>query len=186
MIDFADVKSVMSNAGSALMGIGSARGEDRSVAAAEMAVSSPAARGLDRRCPRRTAVDRRWLRPRAVRDQRGGRAGVPGGARGGQHHLRCGDRRRPRRRGPGHGDRRGLRRRHAEAAREAESGASRTPAQQPPRSRPGPRPRPWPRRGRPPGSEHGPVGAGRPGSRQPRPSRGRCSSTTTTSTSRTS
>jgi cell division protein FtsZ len=35
------VKSVMANAGSALMGIGSARGEDRSVAAAEMAVSSP-------------------------------------------------------------------------------------------------------------------------------------------------
>ena len=31
----------MSNAGSALMGIGSARGEDRAVAAAEMAVSSP-------------------------------------------------------------------------------------------------------------------------------------------------
>src|SRR4029079_8493894 len=40
-LDFADVKSVMANAGSALMGIGSARGEDRSVAAAEMAVSSP-------------------------------------------------------------------------------------------------------------------------------------------------
>ncbi|CAA9332035.1 MAG: Cell division protein FtsZ [uncultured Nocardioidaceae bacterium] len=40
-LDFADVKSVMSNAGSALMGIGSARGDDRSVAAAEMAVSSP-------------------------------------------------------------------------------------------------------------------------------------------------
>jgi len=40
-LDFADVKSVMSNAGSALMGIGSARGEDRSCAAAEMAVSSP-------------------------------------------------------------------------------------------------------------------------------------------------
>jgi cell division protein FtsZ len=40
-LDFADVKSVMSNAGSALMGIGSARGEDRSVAAAEMAISSP-------------------------------------------------------------------------------------------------------------------------------------------------
>ncbi len=40
-LDFADVKSVMSNAGSALMGIGSARGEDRSVAAAELAVSSP-------------------------------------------------------------------------------------------------------------------------------------------------
>ena len=40
-LDFADVKSVMSNAGSALMGIGSARGEDRSIAAAEMAISSP-------------------------------------------------------------------------------------------------------------------------------------------------
>ncbi|MBC7275219.1 cell division protein FtsZ [Nocardioides sp.] len=40
-LDFADVKSVMSNAGSALMGIGSARGDNRSVEAAEMAVSSP-------------------------------------------------------------------------------------------------------------------------------------------------
>ncbi|MDR8409593.1 cell division protein FtsZ [Nonomuraea sp. 3-1Str] len=40
-LDFADVKSVMSGAGSALMGIGHARGDDRSVAAAEMAVSSP-------------------------------------------------------------------------------------------------------------------------------------------------
>ena len=40
-LDFADVKSVMSNAGSALMGIGSARGEERARAAAEMAVSSP-------------------------------------------------------------------------------------------------------------------------------------------------
>src|SRR3569833_1437967 len=40
-LDFADVKSDMSGAGSALMGIGSARGDDRSVAAAEMAISSP-------------------------------------------------------------------------------------------------------------------------------------------------
>lgn len=40
-VDFADVKAVMSNAGSALMGIGSARGEDRALAAAEMAISSP-------------------------------------------------------------------------------------------------------------------------------------------------
>ena len=40
-LDFADVKSVMAGAGSALMGIGSARGEDRAVAAAEMAISSP-------------------------------------------------------------------------------------------------------------------------------------------------
>ena len=40
-LDFADVKSVMSGAGSALMGIGSARGEDRAVEAAERAISSP-------------------------------------------------------------------------------------------------------------------------------------------------
>ncbi len=40
-LDFADVKAIMQNAGSALMGIGSARGEDRARAAAEMAVSSP-------------------------------------------------------------------------------------------------------------------------------------------------
>jgi cell division protein FtsZ len=40
-LDFADVKTVMNGAGSALMGIGSARGDDRSVVAAEMAISSP-------------------------------------------------------------------------------------------------------------------------------------------------
>ncbi|MFO7191351.1 MULTISPECIES: cell division protein FtsZ [Thermocrispum] len=40
-LDFADVKSVMSNAGSALMGIGSARGEGRAVQAAEKAINSP-------------------------------------------------------------------------------------------------------------------------------------------------
>jgi cell division protein FtsZ len=40
-LDFADVKSVMSGAGSALMGIGSARGDQRAVAAAELAISSP-------------------------------------------------------------------------------------------------------------------------------------------------
>ena len=40
-LDFADVKSVMHSAGSALMGIGSARGEDRAVEAAEKAISSP-------------------------------------------------------------------------------------------------------------------------------------------------
>lgn len=40
-LDFADVKSIMSGAGSALMGIGSARGEARSIRAAELAISSP-------------------------------------------------------------------------------------------------------------------------------------------------
>ena len=40
-LDFADVKSVMTGAGAALMGIGSARGENRAVRAAELAISSP-------------------------------------------------------------------------------------------------------------------------------------------------
>jgi cell division protein FtsZ len=40
-LDFADVKSVMAGAGSALMGIGSARGDDRAAAAAESAIASP-------------------------------------------------------------------------------------------------------------------------------------------------
>jgi cell division protein FtsZ len=40
-LDFADVKSVMSGAGSALMGIGSARGDNRAISAAELAIASP-------------------------------------------------------------------------------------------------------------------------------------------------
>ena len=40
-LDFADVKAVMSKAGSALMGIGSASGENRAVAAAQQAIESP-------------------------------------------------------------------------------------------------------------------------------------------------
>ena len=40
-LDFADVKSVMSGAGSALMGIGSSRGEGRAVQAASSAINSP-------------------------------------------------------------------------------------------------------------------------------------------------
>jgi cell division protein FtsZ len=40
-LDFADVRATMREAGTALMGIGQARGEDRSVAAAKQAISSP-------------------------------------------------------------------------------------------------------------------------------------------------
>ncbi len=40
-LDFADVKSVMENAGGAFMGIGKARGENRAVVAAEAAIASP-------------------------------------------------------------------------------------------------------------------------------------------------
>jgi cell division protein FtsZ len=40
-LDFADVKTVMSNAGSALMGIGRASGDDRAIKAAQQAIESP-------------------------------------------------------------------------------------------------------------------------------------------------
>ncbi|HSX28056.1 MAG TPA: cell division protein FtsZ [Candidatus Saccharimonadales bacterium] len=40
-LDFADVKAIMSNAGSALMGIGRASGENRAVQAAQQAIESP-------------------------------------------------------------------------------------------------------------------------------------------------
>ncbi|QQS19278.1 cell division protein FtsZ [Candidatus Saccharibacteria bacterium] len=40
-LDFADVKAVMSNAGSALMGIGRASGENRAIQAAQQAIESP-------------------------------------------------------------------------------------------------------------------------------------------------
>ncbi len=40
-LDFADVKTVMSNKGTALMGIGIAKGSDRAVEAAQKAINSP-------------------------------------------------------------------------------------------------------------------------------------------------
>ncbi|PGY08062.1 cell division protein FtsZ [Bacillus sp. AFS031507] len=40
-LDFADVKTIMSNQGTALMGIGVAKGDDRAVEAAKKAISSP-------------------------------------------------------------------------------------------------------------------------------------------------
>ncbi|MFH0735660.1 MAG: cell division protein FtsZ [bacterium] len=46
-VDFADVKSVMANGGAALMGIGTADGEQRAVQAAENSISSPLLEGLD-------------------------------------------------------------------------------------------------------------------------------------------
>lgn len=40
-VDFADVRSVMDDAGTALMGVGTASGEDRAIRAAQMAIESP-------------------------------------------------------------------------------------------------------------------------------------------------
>jgi len=46
-LDFADVRTVMSGMGDALMGIGRASGENRAVEAAQMAISSPLLDGID-------------------------------------------------------------------------------------------------------------------------------------------
>ena len=124
-LDFADVKSVMANAGSALMGIGSARGEDRAVAAAEMAVSSPlleasidGAHGVLLSIAGGSDLGLFEINEAAA-------LVAAGRARRGQHHLRRHHRRRPRRRGPGDRHRRRLRRRHAEAARRGHRAAPR-------------------------------------------------------------
>ena len=126
-LDFADVKSVMANAGSALMGIGSARGEDRAVAAAEMAVSSPlleasidGAHGVLLSIAGGSDLGLFEINEAAA-------LVVAGRARRGQHHLRCGHRRRARRRGPGHRDRGRLRRRACPSGATTAPGLRREP-----------------------------------------------------------
>ena len=114
-LDFADVKSVMSGAGSALMGIGSSRGEGPRRAGGGQGDQLAAAGGVDGRRPGCAAVHRGRLRPGAVRDQRGGVAGAGGRAPRGQHHLRHGDRRLARRRGARHRHRRRVRGGRADA-----------------------------------------------------------------------
>ena len=88
--DFADVKMILTNAGSALMGIGYASGDGRAVTAARAAISSPlleasieGARGILLNIAGPS-------RPRAVRGQRGGRDHRPGRAPRREHHLRRG------------------------------------------------------------------------------------------------
>jgi cell division protein FtsZ len=89
-LDFADVKSVMQDAGTALMGIGSARGADRAVKAAELAVASPCI-GVQYRggtgCP---ALDSGRVQPRSLRNQRRREARGRGRAPRCPHHFRSG------------------------------------------------------------------------------------------------
>jgi len=69
--DFADVKMIMTNAGSALMGIGYASGDGRSVTAARRRDLEPAAGSEHRGRPRGSCSTSRVPRPRPVRGQRG-------------------------------------------------------------------------------------------------------------------
>ena len=108
-VDFADVKGIMSRRGHCSDGY--RRGPRRRPGAEGRRDRDQlaAAGGVDGGRPGRADVDRRWQRPRTVRDQRGGLAGAGGRACGGQHHLRHCHRRLAGRRGPGHGHRRRLR-----------------------------------------------------------------------------
>jgi len=56
-VDFADVKTVMSNGGTALMGIGIAAGENRAIRAAENAISSPLLEGMSIRGAKRILLN---------------------------------------------------------------------------------------------------------------------------------
>ena len=122
-LDFADVRTIMKDAGSALMGIGVAGGENRAVEAAKAAISSPlleasveGAMGI-----LLNITGGSDLGP--VRGQRGRRDHLERGRRRLQHHLRRGGRPGARRRGARDGHRHRLRRSarsRAAAGRDAE------------------------------------------------------------------
>ena len=143
-LDFADVRTIMRDAGSALMGIGSASGDTRAADAANAAVSSPL---LETTLDGATGVLLNITggsEPRAVRGQRGRRGRHRPRRRERERDLRCRDRRVDGRRGARDGDRDGLRRPAAPAARRGarwvlprrlRSGGSRGPRPPTPRSR---------------------------------------------------
>ena len=92
-LDFADVRTIMRDAGSALMGIGRASGENRAAEAARTAVSSPLLEASIEGATGILAQHHRRARHRPLRGQRGrrGRHGGCGSER--QRHLRRRDRR---------------------------------------------------------------------------------------------
>ena len=109
-LDFADVRTIMRDAGSALMGIGVGQGENRASEAARTAVSSPL---LESSIEGATGILLNITgprRPRPLRGQRGRRGRHQRRRPERQRDLRRRDRRRPARRGPRHRDRDRLRR----------------------------------------------------------------------------
>ena len=108
-LDFADVRTIMADAGSALMGIGTASGESRCGGRGQGRDLLAAARGERRRRDGDPAEHHRRQGPRPVRGQRRGRDHPERGRPERQHHLRRRDRRVDVRRGPRDGDRHRLR-----------------------------------------------------------------------------
>jgi cell division protein FtsZ len=108
-LDFADVRTIMRDAGSALMGVGSASGEARALDAAKSAITSPL---IEESIKGATGMLLNVTGPEDLglfEVQRGGAAGSGRGRRQRQHHLRLGRRPVDARRGAGHRDRHRLR-----------------------------------------------------------------------------
>ncbi len=109
-LDFADVRTVMKDAGSALMGIGRAVGREPGHRGGSPGHRQPAPRGQHQRRPGHPLQHHRLVEPDPLRGHRG-RRGDPGRRRSrGQHHLRNELQRATRRRGPDHRHRHRLRR----------------------------------------------------------------------------
>ncbi len=102
-LDFADVKTIMTDAGSAMMGIGEGSGEHRAADAAQKAIASPLARDDDRRRARRDLQHHRRARSLDVRGQRSRRDDLARRRQRSADHLRRLDRSRAARESPRHG-----------------------------------------------------------------------------------
>ena len=90
-VDFADVRTVMSSCGAALMGTGYGRGEDRAITAAQDAITSPLpGQHLDPRSQGRPDQHHRWLGPHHRRSHRHFDHDPGRGGRRGRDHLRRG------------------------------------------------------------------------------------------------
>ena len=136
-LDFADVRTIMSGMGMALMGAGVGKGEHRALDAAQKAVASPLLDDTSIEGAKGILIN--FTGGLGSLDPRGGGGGAhrPGGrARGSQHHLRRGDRPHARGRGADHGDRDRLHRDEGgrgsrpQGRRDAEGPARPRPAQQ--------------------------------------------------------
>ena len=109
-LDFADVRTIMRDAGSALMGIGVASGENRAAEAARTAVSSPLLEQSVDGATGHPAERHRRHRTRPLRGERGRRGRHRRGRPERERDLRRRHRRLARRRGPRDRDRDRLRR----------------------------------------------------------------------------
>ena len=114
-LDFADVRTIMRDAGTALMGIGSSSGENRAARGRQGGDLLAAAGGVGRGRDGDPAQHHRRPRPRPVRGQRGGGDRSERRRRELEHHLRRRDRRRDARRGARDRDRHRLRSRPPDA-----------------------------------------------------------------------